>query len=864
MRRLLHAWIGALARLVPAASRREFRAEWDAELAVDPTMRRASGAAADAWFLWRQAWSLDSWLDDVRYAVRVLARRPAYTSLVVVTLAIGIGATTAVFSAIDIVLVRPLPFPDSARLVTVWENDRINHTPRSRVAPGNWHDWRSQTRSFEDLAAYVDTIAGVGGGSLSAGGDPFHATVPAVSANFFGVMGVRPLLGRTFTSGDATPPNHRVLVLSFRGWQNHFGSDPGVIDRTVRFDDVPHRIVGVMPAGFQFPLRDGDAWRLFPESPQASQERGQHVFTIVGRLRPGVSFDMARQDLEQVAIRAEKLYPVTNAQRGTTLASLQDAMAGDLRTPMLLLGAAVAVLLVISAVNVANLMLVEATARRREIALRAAVGAGRFRIFRQLVVEGLLLALGGGALGVALAAAAVKTVARAAVDYVPHADQIGIDGRVLMFAVLLSGLTGLVFALSPALLASRVDVQQDLREGARRAVGGSRRLRSAFVAMQFAAAVVLVIGAGLLLRSFWNILRVQPGYASDHVMVATIELPRTYNNAAAITQFYGDLLARLGGRGGIHAAGIVNNLPVSGISWTTWLTIENVAPPDGGPPDVGNRRASPGYFGALRIPVLDGRGLADSDTPESLKVAVVNHALASRFFPRGGAVGARIRIGRDPKAPWRTIVGVVGDVRHTGPEKEPGTGSVPAGDAGRRPLRHVARRPGRRRSRGAGGGHQGHSAIDRSVGHALGDPRDGRSVDDYLAPRQLSLRLVQGFAAVALALALIGIYGVLSYTVSQRVPEIGVRMALGARRGDIVRMMIASGARLGFIGIAAGVAVSLATSRILNGVLFGVERTDAVTYASVIVLMLVAALLACAIPAMRAARVNPLSAIRAE
>jgi predicted permease len=864
MRRLLRAWIGALARLVPAAARREFRAEWDAELAVEPTMRRASGAAADAWFLRRQAFSLDSWLHDVRYAVRVLARRPAYTSLVVVTLAIGIGATTAVFSAIDSVLLRPLPYPDSARLVTVWENDRLNRQPRSRVAPGNWHDWRSQTRSFEDLAAYIDAIEGVGGGSLSAGGDPFHATVPAVSTNFFGVMGVRPLLGRAFTPGDVTPPNHRVLVLSFRGWQNHFGSDPGVIDRTVRFDDVPHRIVGVMPAGFQFPLRDGDAWRLFPGDPQASQERGQHLFTVVGRLRPGVSLDTARQDLEQVAIRAQQLYPVTNAQRGTTLASLQDAMAGDLRSPMLLLGAAVAVLLVISAVNVANLMLVEATARRREIALRAAVGAGRFRIFRQLVFEGLMLALGGGALGVALAAAAVKTVARAAVDYVPRADQIGIDGRVLTFAVLLSGLTGLVFALSPALLASRADVQQDLREGALRAVGGSRRLRSAFVVVQFAAAVVLVFGAGLLLRSFWNILRVQPGYESDHVMVATVELPRKYNNAAAITQFYGDLLARLGGRGSIRAAGIVNNLPVSGSSWTTWLTIENVARPDGEPPEVGHRRASPGYFGALRIPVLDGRGLADSDTPESLKVAVVNHALASRFFPRGGAVGARIRIGRDPKAPWRTIVGVVGDVRHTGPEKEPGPEVfLPVTQSIDRNDMSLAVRAEGDPAALAGAIRDTARSIDPSVMLWRIGAMD-ELMDDYLAPRRLSLRLVQGFAALALALALIGIYGVLSYTVSQRVPEIGVRMALGARRGEIVRLMIASGARLGLIGIAAGVAVSLATSRILNGLLFGVERTDAVTYVSVIVLMLVAALLACAIPAMRAARVNPLSAIRAE
>jgi predicted permease len=447
---------------------------------------------------------------------------------------------------------------------------------------------------------------------------------------------------------------------------------------------------------------------------------------------------------------------------------------------------------------------------------------------------------------------------------VPRGDQIGIDGRVLTFAVLLSGFAGLVFALSPALLASRADVQQGLRGGARGAVGGSRRLRAVFVAVQFAAAVVLVIGAGLLLRSFWNILRVQPGYSSDHVIIATVEVPRKYGNTAAIAQFYGDLLARLGSRGGSRAAGIVNNLPVSGSSWTAWLTIENMVRPDDVPPDVGHRAASPGYFAALRIPVLDGRGLANSDTPESPKIAVVNHALASRFFPRGGAVGTRIRIGRNPNAPWRTIVGVVGDVRHTGPEQEPEPEVfMPlTQDVDRNAMSLAVRGDGDPAAL-ANTIMDTVRSIDPSVTiwriRAMDD-----LMDDYLAPRRLSLRLVQGFAAVALALALIGIYGVLSYAVSQRVPEIGVRMALGARRGQIVRMMIASGARLGLIGIAAGVAVSLATSRILDGLLFGVERIDAVTYASVIVLMLVAALLACAIPAMRAARVNPLSAIRAE
>jgi predicted permease len=531
---------------------------------------------------------------------------------------------------------------------------------------------------------------------------------------------------------------------------------------------------------------------------------------------------------------------------------------------MRLLAAAVIVLLVIGMANVANLMLVEATARRREMALRAAVGASRFRIFRHLVVEGVLLALGGGALGIVLAAATVKTVARAAVDYVPRADQIAIDGRVLTFAVLLSGFTGLVFALSPALLASRADVQQDLREGARGAVGGSRTLRSAFVVVQFAAAVVLVIGAGLLLRSFWNILRVQPGYSSDHVIVATVELPRKYDNAAAITQFYGDLLTRLGGRGGIRAAGIVNNLPVSGSSWTALLTIENVARPDSEPPDVGHRAASPGYFGALRIPVVDGRGLADSDTPESLKVAVVNHALASRFFPRGGAVGARIRIGRNPKAPWRTIVGVVGDVHHddvAGPPRpalytpqtqftdsflvalikvasaDPMSVAVPARQVIRSmdpnvPVYRVATLPA-------------------LVAKASGE-------------RMFVMRLLAGFAFVAVLLAAIGLYGVVSYGVALRTREVGLRMALGAQRVDVLRLVLAGGAKLVGLGVVAGLGGAAASTRLMHTLVFGVSPIDPLTFAVAVLVLVLVALLAHWIPVRRALRIDPALALRAE
>lgn len=859
MRKGLRRFITLVAWLAPASRRREFKAEWEAELATDPSMTRAVGAVSDALFLSRQAWSLDMWLQDVRYSLRVLARRPAYTALVLLTLAIGIGAATSVFSALDGILLRPLPYPEPSRLVSVWENDRLNRKPRYPAAPANWNDWRTQARTFENLAAYVEGR----GGSLVIGGDPFHANVPFVSTNFFAVMGVPPHLGRTFTPSDGTPPNHRVMVLSFTAWQNRFGSDPNVVDRSVQFSDVTYRIVGVMPRGFAFPQREVDGWRPIGETAQNLQTRAQHFLSVVGRLKPGASLADAAADLDTIAVRAQQLYPGTNDQRGVTLAPLQEAISGELRSPLLLLGGAVAILLIIGAVNVANLMLVEATARRREIALRTAVGADRFRIVRQLLVEGVLLAFAGGALGVVLARAATAGVARAAVDYVPRAETIVMNSRVLVFALVLSALTGVIFALAPALLASRADVQHDLREGARGSVGGPRRLRAALVMIEFAAAVVLVIGAGLLLRSFWNLVRVQPGYAPEHVLIASVELPNRYDKDATITQFYSDLLDRLSARPGIRAAGIVNNLPVSGAGWTTWLTIENAPLPPGEPPEVGYRAASPGYFSAVQIPLLEGRGIAETDTPDSMKIVVVNRALADRFFPKKDAIGRRIRIGPNPKAAWRTIVGIVGNVHHTGPEIEPTAelflpdkqdansdmSLAVRGDGDAAALAAAVRETAR--------------AIDPAV--TLWQLRPMQDLlDDHLAPRRLALLLVEGFAVVALALALIGIYGVLSYTVSQRVPEFGVRMALGATPSGILRMTIGDGLRLAVPGIVVGIVAALLLTRLARTVLFNVSPGDPVSYVVLSAAVLSVALTACYLPARRAARINPITAIRVE
>ena len=850
--------VRAASRLAPGSRRREFRAEWEAELATDPSLSRALGAVADAWFLFRQPWSVDMILQDVRSSLRVLARRPAYTALVVLTLALGIGAAAAVFSAIDAVLLRPLPYPDPSRLVAVWENDRVNLKPRYPVAPANWDDWRSQTRSFDQLAAYIEE----GGGSLSLGGDPFHVAIPIVSTAFFDVMGARPLLGRTFTTADTTPPNHRVLVLSFAAWQNHFGSDRAVIDRTVAFSGVAYRIVGVMPRDFRFPIRDADGWRPLAETPQTLQTRAQHYLSVVGRLKPGVSVADAHRDLEAVAVRAQQQFPATNDQRGTTLVPLQQALAGELRTPMLLLGAAVGILLVIGAVNVANLMLVEATARRREMALRAALGADRLRILRQLLVEGLTLAAGGGAAGIALAWAAVGVIGRVAVDYVPQLDRIALDARVLAFAVVVSAITGLVFAIAPAFAVSRPDVQHELREGSRGSVGGGRRLRSAFVVIEFAAAVVLVIGAGLLLRSFWNVLRVQPGFATEHVLVAYIELPTRYQDDGPIAQFYDDLLSRLHARG-IRAAGVVNNLPVSGNAWTAWLTIENKPRPAGEPPEVGYRSASPGYFAALQIPVLEGRSLTDSDTARSLNVAVVNRALADRFFPEGTAIGSRIRLGPNPKAPWRTIVGIIGNIRHDGLETAVAPEAfLPMTQDGNGDMALAVRGDGDAAAL-AGTVRDAVRAIDPSV--TVWRMRTVEQLlDAHVAPRRLSMLLVQSFALAALALALVGIYGVLSYTVSQRVPEIGVRMALGASPPQILRMTVRDGLRLAIPGIALGVVAALGATQLARAVLFNVSPADPVSYVVLTAVVMLVALLACYLPARRAARVDPLTAIRAE
>lgn len=872
MLEVLRRFIALVSRLAPARARGEFRAEWSAELthawresAGAPRAERlriasrALGSIPDAWCLSRQQWSLDMLFQDLRYGLRLMRQRIGYTLLVVATLAIGISANTAMFSAIHAVLLRPLPYHDPSRLVEIWENDRLNGNPRAPVAPANFQDWRLDTRGFETLAASMPSDGTIMGSGIA----PFHAAIAVITPNVFEALGIAPALGRGPRPGDANPGAAPVLILSANAWSTHFGSDRTIIDRTIQFDGSPVRVVGIMPAGFGFPDPKIDGWSVWQPTTATLANRAQHFLTAIGRVSGSVTLDQARADLERVALRDQQRYPATNSLRGTTIVPLRDAVVGDVSRPMYFLGAAVLLLLLIACANVANLMLVQGASRRREMAIRLAVGADRARLVRQLLIEGLLLAAVSGVLGVGLAAWATTALARMVVDYVPRMTGVGMDSAVLVFAVALSLATGLVFTFAPAIRASHSDVPRELRDGSRGTPGSGRALRTALVIGEFAAAVILVVGATLLLESFWRLINVEPGFATSHVLAARLDLPSDrYRQDAQVMQFYSTIIQRVSAVPGVQAVAAVNNLPLSGDSWTTWLTIENRPLPPGEPPEVGLRSATPGYLAAMQIPLLRGRWIVDTDTPTSQRVLVINKALEDRFFPQRDELGTRVRLGPNPKSPWRTIVGVVGNVHHTGPDVPPDPEEFEpmAQDTMGGPL--VVRATGdpaviaaavREVSRG----------IDPTVAVWKMQWMDDL-LDAHLAPRRLSMLLVEGFAAVALGLALLGIYSVMSYTVTLRTQEIGVRMALGARSGAIQALVVRDGMRLALAGLALGAGVAAGVTRLAQSLLFDVSPTDPLAFVAAVAGVLVVALAACFLPARRAARVDPLVAMRAE
>ncbi len=804
---------------------------------------------------------------DLRYGARMLARNPGFTAVAVLTLALGIGANTAIFSVVNAVLLRPLPFQKPDRLVFLQETARRETVETRPLSYPNFLDWREQNKSFGQMAAWDQITL-----SLSGEGEAERITGEAVSAGYFSLLGVQPILGRGFLpSEDATPEGDLVAILGYGLWQRRFEGNPQVVGETIRLDGRNYTVVGVAPEGFGGIGEGIDIW--IPFTSYAARQalldrRGARWFFAVGRLRAGVTLEQAQAEMETIAGRLEQQYPDPNQGRGARLLSLSDAFFGDFEQPLLVLLGAVGFVLLIACANVASLTLARAIARQKEVAIRAALGAGRARIARQVLTESVLLAALGGLAGLLLALWATDFL-MTLLTQLPGIVEVRIDPFVLGFTFLLAVLTGLVSGLAPALQLSRTNPQDSLREGGRGPESGTghTRLRNLLVVSELALALVLLIGAGLLLRSFQALITLDPGFRAEGVLTGRITLPNQEYSGGQLPVFSRELLDRMAVLPSVEVAALGTDFPLGGSTAAMFVTIEGRPANDPtGEHRVYSHRVSSDFFQALGIPLARGRTFSSQDTPEAPGVVIISESAAHRFWPGESPIGKRLMRGSfDPDNPWWKVVGVVGDVRYrtlaAGQNNDPDVyfsltqlptrflGIVLRSAADARSLTSSLR------------------AVIREMDPNL--PLYQVSTMEVLlaeatAQDRITALLLGAFALTALLLASVGIYGVISYSVSQRTHEIGIRMALGAQRRDIFKLVVGQGMVLTLAGVGVGLAASFGLTRFLQSLLFGVSATDPVTFAGVALLLVAVALLACYIPARRATRVDPLVALRYE
>ncbi|HEX8694648.1 MAG TPA: ABC transporter permease [Longimicrobium sp.] len=812
---------------------------------------------------------MDTLLQDLRYALRTLRKSPGFTAVAVLTLALGIGANTAVFSVVEAVLLRSLPFRDPDRLVVFW-NRYAEGLSKGAISPPEFADQRRMLREFEGVAAVTDW-----GVNLTGRGEPERVRGYRVSPNLFSVLGVAPARGRAFAPGEGVEGNREVVVLSDELWRRSFGADPAVLGSAVRLNDQTYTVIGIMPRGVRFPDAPG---LLFPERAdlwvpraweQEADDRGNQYLRVVGRLRQGTTPERLRADLRGLAAGFKTADPdrYSEAKGWAPVAvPLGEEYVGEVRPALLVLAGAVGLVLLIACANVANLLLARSAARRREVAVRAALGAGRGRLVRQLFTESLVLALAGGSLGVLLAAWGVATLARTGPQSIPRLEAATVDPRVGAFALGVSLLTAVLFGLAPALALARGGAPAALAAGARGTADPSRRrARSLIVAAEVALAVVVLVGAGLLLRSFAALLGTDPGFRTQGVLTFQVGLPfAKYDEPAKQTAFYEEMLARVSTLPGVRTAAVVRPLPLSGDGWGgSFMVKEQPVPPGGNYPHAEYAAVTPGYFRAMGIPLGAGRDFTMADRAGAPEVVVVDRWLAEKYWPGQDPIGKQISVAGRPDSVFATVVGVVGHVRSGGLHLEgepqiylpflqrPFTANYAVVRADGDPLRL------------AGAVRAEVRAIDRDIPLAKVRTME-QVVSSAMAQRQFSLLLISVFALSALVLAAVGIYGVASYTVAQRTREIGIRMALGARAADVLRMVVREGLVLVGAGVALGTLGALALSRLLTGLLYGLGAADPPTYVGVALLIAAVAVAASVLPARRAARVDPAVALRTE
>lgn len=814
---------------------------------------------------------------DVRFAVRMLARNPGLTAIAVLALALGVGANTAIFSVVNSVLLRPLPYKNAAQLVSMYSqntsNAEANLTDKPPLSYPDFKDYKEQAQTLQYVAAYSQS-----GTSLTSGGDEPERVLGAdVSAELFPMLGVEPLIGRVFTPEEDKAGAPPVVVLGYGLWQRRFGGDKTIIGREIKFGARSITVIGVMPPGFKFPVQAERADFFDPftavtarASAASLESRDSRFNTIVASLKPGATLQQAQAEIDAIARRLAQQYPATNTGWRARLISLHEDVTGDVRPALFVLLGAVLFVLLITCANVANLLLARASARHREMAIRTALGASRARIVRQLLTESLLLSFIGGVLGLLLALWGIDLLVAASPASLPRVAEINLDHRVLAFTLFVSAVTGIIFGIFPALASSKLDLNESLKEGGRSSMEGARRnrVRSLLVVSEIALSLILLIGAGLLIKSFLRLLDTDPGYTAARVLSVTLPLSRTkYPQPEQQAAYFQELINRARSLPGVEAVGATNLLPLGLRDTFNTFSIE------GRPPAAPEARTAarnysitPDYFRVMSIPVRRGRAFTERDAKDAPPVIIINEAFARRFFPNEEARGKRIILEDETnqRLPPREVVGVVGNVRHEGlDDKEQPEYYVPFFQAPDRQMDLVVR-----------------SAISDPAALAVAVRGAIRSIDkDQLiwevktmdervaksvAPRRFQMLLLGIFATLALLLASIGIYGVMNFTVTQRTHEIGIRLALGAQAKDVFRLVIGQGMTLALIGVVIGLLGALALTRVMASLLYNVSALDPLIFAGIALLLACVALLACLIPARRATRVDPMIALRHE
>ncbi|MDQ3545703.1 MAG: ABC transporter permease [Verrucomicrobiota bacterium] len=795
---------------------------------------------------------------ELRYAVRQLVKNPGFAAVAILTLALGIGACTAIFSVVNGVLLQPLDYPQPDRIVVIRETN-LPAFPEFAVSPPNYLDWEKQTKSYACLAAYSGSQI-----NLTGEGEPQRLIGVKATAHYFDVYGIQPVLGRWFVPEEDAPGKNHVVVLSHPFWQRVFGGERKVIGRSIQLNGEPYTVIGIAPPGFGQASKV-DTWTPMGFKPDetSGDARGGHYLNAIGRLRPGVTVAQARAELEVLAAQLARQYPDSNKGWGVVMAPMLDYAVRDVRAILYTLLGAVGCVLLIACANIANLLLARATARHRELAIRTALGASRIRLVRQLLTESVILALAGGAAGILLAGWGLDLLLALAPSTLPRTGDIHLDGTVLVFALVLSALTGVVFGIAPALLAAHTDVQEGLKQGARGSTDARGRLRGALVVIEVAFALVLLGAAGLLARSFMQLTHVDPGFAPENATAMRLALPeKKYEKPEQQLAFSNAVLARLRALPGVEAVGLTHSLPLLS-DWVLGFKIAGrpeVPPSD--MPSTNYYSVTPDYFRAMGIRLVRGRVFNEHDDARAPRVAIINETLARQFFPNEDPLGKQILVTQGPDV-WRQIVGIVADIKQYGVDKETTSQSYePFAQAPFRSLNFVLRTKGSSASL-AGALRPAVYAVDKDQPIGTIQPLE-EILGATIAKQRFAMLLLLVFSSVALIIAAVGIYGVMAYSVVQRTGEFGIRMALGAQRSDVLRLVLSSAGKLVGLGLLLGLGATFVASRVMGSLLFQTNAHDPLTFGLTTLLLASVALAACFLPARRATRVNPIEALRAE